>query len=143
MRHRHHHIGKAEAQRLDQVHAAFQLRRFLAQQVFAGDAQMDVARQQGGGDFDRRQQHHFDIGQAGKAGAIAARARGLLQHQAALGEPGVAILFQAALGGNGERQHQATAALFSFRAASRRSVRTAQPMALTGCFAPRLSSSVS
>jgi hypothetical protein len=142
-RDRDHHIGKAEAQSLDQVHAARQLGRFLAQQVFAGDAQMNIARQQGRGDLARRQQHHFDIRKAGEAGAIATRADRLFQHQAALGEPSIAIVLEAALGRNSKRQHHAAPALSDFLAASTRSVRMAQPMALTGCLAPSVSSKVS
>ena len=54
LRHRDHHIGKAETHRRDKMHAVFQFGRGLAQQIFAGDAQMDIAFQQGRGDFAGR-----------------------------------------------------------------------------------------
>ena len=98
---------------------------------------MHITGQKRVGDFARRQQHHFNIGQTGKTGAIAALV--LFQYKSRISKPFLAGFFQAALGGNGEGQvHDAT--LF---AASTRSVRMAQPMALTGDFAPSDSIKVS
>ena len=142
LRHRHHDIGKAEAHGADQMHAGFQLGRFFAQQVFAGDAQMDIARQHRSRDLAGRQQHDVNAGQAGKAGAIAARPCGLFDHQAGFGKPGIASLFEPPLGGNGDdKRHHAPPR--NFLATSMRSVRKAQPMALTGLLAPRISISAS
>ena len=45
LRHRHHHIGETESQRTDQMDAAVQFRCCFAQQILAGDAQMDITRQ--------------------------------------------------------------------------------------------------
>jgi hypothetical protein len=127
----HHHIGKAEAQRLDHGDAAGNVRRAFAQQVFAGDAQMDVAAEQRGGDLARREQHHIDTIQAANDGAVAARA-GLLQRQSGLGEGLVAFFLEAALGRDGERQRHGA----PLTAASSRSVRKAKPIAVTGSAAP-------
>ena len=136
------------------MHPALKLGRGLAQQVLAGYAQMHVARQQRLGDFGRRKQHHIDVAKAVQRGAVAARAGALFQFGARIGEIGVAIFLQAAFGRNGQSQdrrrgrgHDAASsrALFpwAWRAARRRSVRIATPIAETGLPAPSVSSSES
>jgi hypothetical protein len=64
-RHGNHDIGEAQTERPDKVHAALQLRRLLAQQVFARHAEVYIARDQRGGDLRRGEQHHLDVRKTG------------------------------------------------------------------------------
>ena len=77
-------------------------RPLLAQQILAGDAQVDLAGDQARGDVAGRQQAHRHARQARQLGAVAARAAGHLQLEAAVGQPGLDLFLQPALGRQGE-----------------------------------------
>ena len=108
-----------------------QLRRCLAQQILAGDAQMHVAGQQRRRDLAPPTAACTSMsGKPAKRGAIAARARGLLQRQAGIGEIGVATCpCRRPLDGMARVSAAITRLPAERRAASTRSVRMAQPMA--------------
>jgi hypothetical protein len=98
LRHRGDQVGAAEAERAEQQHPAVQVLAALAQQVLAGDAHVDLAGVQGLGDVGGRQQAHLGARHAAQAGQIAARAAGHFQRQAAVGQPGLDLFLQPALG---------------------------------------------
>ena len=79
LRHRHHHVGEAEAEPFDQHHFAVGVRDHLAHQVFAGDAEMHGAGRELRGDFGGRQIGDLDAVEPGDGAAIVARAARLDQ----------------------------------------------------------------
>ncbi len=94
----HHQVGAAKAQGAQQHHPILHMLAPLTQQILAGDAQVDIARVQGRGDIGRRQQLDHGPRQAGDLGPIAALATIHLQAETGIGQPGFALLLQAALG---------------------------------------------
>ena len=107
LRHRDHDIGEAEAQPLDHHHALVHVGDHLAQQILAGDAEMDRALRQRAGDLAGREIGDLDAGQSGDRAAIVARAARLDQRQAGAGEERLGVLLQPALGRHGDDERRA------------------------------------
>ena len=106
LRHRHHDVGIAEAEALDQHHALVGVRHLLAHQVFAGDAEMDGALRELAGDFGGRQIRDLDAVEAGDGAAIVARAARLDQREPGAREESFGVFLQPALGRHGEHQRR-------------------------------------
>ena len=100
----------------------------FAQQVLAGDADVDLARIQRLGDVGGREQADLGARQAGERGAVAARAARHLKAETGVGQPGLDLLLQAPLGGDGEDQRRA----HSTPPTKARTGRTVQPTAVLG-----------
>ena len=111
LRHRHHDVGAAEAEIVDQQDALVGVGNALAHQVFACDAEMDHAARQLRGDLARREIGDLDIVEARDGAAIVAGAAWLGQRQSGAGEEGFGLFLQATLRRNGENEWRGHAAL--------------------------------
>ena len=110
LRHRHHDIGKAEAEALDQHHFAVGVGDHLAHQILAGDAEMHGARRELRGDFGGREIGDLDAVEPGDGAAIVARPARLDQREAGAREEGFGVFLQPAFRRHGEHQRRAHAA---------------------------------
>src|SRR5262245_36994467 len=131
------HVGEAEAKRLQQQDRLVAVAHVLAEEVLAGDAEMDLTVAERGSDLGRRHQLHVDAWLAFERRAIIARARRLLQVEPGIGEIVGDLLLEPAFGGDGEDEglsHYSAPVLR--RAASTRSLRMAAPTAGTSRGAP-------
>ena len=97
LRHRDHHIGTAEAERIDQQNALVGVDDALTYQILAGDAEMHRAARQLRGDFARREIGDLDIVEPADGAAIVASAAWLGQPQSSAGEERLGVFLQAAL----------------------------------------------
>ncbi len=140
LRHRHHHVGAAKAEAFDQGDALVGIDDALADQVFAGDAEMHGATRQIGGDLAGRQIGDLDIVEPGNGAAIVTGAAGLGQVQAGAREEVFGVFLQAALGGNGENERRGHDALPATEVAGpdlvSASIQIAKPTAGIGSGAP-------
>ena len=87
----------------DEAHALVGVLHHLADQVLAGDAEMGGAAFQELRDLARRDEIDLDVRQPVDLALVAARRARSHDHEAGLGERGVALLHQAALGGQRQR----------------------------------------
>ena len=126
-RHGHHHVGEAEAQRLQHRDARIGVGQRVADQVFAGDPEMDIAFAKGRDDIGRRQKLDLHIGLAHQAGTVFAC--GLFHDQAGILQIRHRLFLQASFGGKAENKGAHASAPVARRAASTRSSRMAQPTA--------------
>ena len=133
LRHRDHDIGEAEAEPFDHHHALVHVGDRLAQQILAGDAEMDRALRQRVGDLAGRQIGDLDAGQVGDRAAIVAGAARLDQLQAGAGEERLGVFLQPALGRHGD---DSGALMTAPPPPATRSIHTAKPTAGIGAFAP-------
>ena len=99
-----HEVSAAEAQGAQQAHPRLHVVAALAQQVLAGDAQVQLARVKPRGDVGGGEQAHLGAGQAAERGAIAALAALQRQGEAAVVQPRLALFLEPPLGG--ERQDE-------------------------------------
>ena len=112
----------------------------FADQVLAGNAEMDVAARKLAGDFRSRQEQHLGVVDTLDAPAIITHTARAGEHQPRATEERIGVFLQAALGGNGEDQritHHAPPALKA------RSIQMAQPTPGTGLGLPSRPSSAS
>ena len=132
LRHRHHHVGAAEAELVEQHDARLRLRDQLADQILAGDAEVDRALRELRGDLGRGQVGDLDIVELGDRAAIVARAARLHQCQSGAREECLGVLLQAAFGRHRDdkRAHEAPPISAS------RSTQTENPTAGIGAAAP-------
>ncbi len=129
-------IGAAEAERLGETDRVRPLFGGFMDKVGAGHSDMDFAADQFAGNLTGRQEAHGDAGQGCDITLIGARATRTVDGQPCIGEDLSCILFEAALGGNGEDESAHCAASFSSRSTQR-----AQPDAAISRVAPSLCSS--
>ncbi len=137
LRHRDHHIGAAEAERVDQMNALVGIRDALAHQILAGDAEMHRAARQLRGDLARRQIGDLDIVEPVDGAAIVAGAARLGQSEAGMREERLGVFLQAALGRNRQnewRRHDAL--LLRLTESLRASTHTENPTAGIGVAEP-------
>ncbi len=106
LRHRHHDIGKAEAETFDQHHALVGIRDHFAHQILAGDAEMHGAGGELRRDFRRRQISDLDAVEAGDGAAIVARAARLDQRKPRAREEGFGVFLQPAFRRHGQHQRR-------------------------------------
>ena len=104
LRHRHHDIGKAKAEALDQHHFGVRIGDHLAHQVFTGDAKMHRALRQLAGDFGRRQIGDLDAVEPGDGAAIVACPARLDQRKAGAREEAFRVFLQPAFRRHGQHQ---------------------------------------
>src|SRR5205823_3291304 len=107
LRHRHHDIGAAEAETVDQQHALVGIRNAFAHQVLAGHAEMHRAAGQLRGDLARRKVGDLDVVEADDAATIVTRAARLRQRKSCAREEGFGVLLQAALRGDRQNERRA------------------------------------
>ena len=110
LRHRHHHIGVAEAERVDEHDLAVGIRDHLAHQVLAGDAEMDGALRQKLRDLGGRDEGDLDAGQVGDGAAIVARAARLDEIEPGAREERLGVGLQPPLGRHRDDERRAHAA---------------------------------
>ena len=137
LRHGDHHIGKTEAEPVEQNDMLVRVRDLLAQEILAGHAEMHHALRQQVDDLGGRKIRHLDPGKIGDRPAIVARAARLDQLEAGAREEGLGVLLEPALGGHGDNEgcgHGVS------RNCASRSIHTAKP---TAEIAPALPSRVS
>ena len=111
LRHRDHHVGFAEAEPVEEDDARFSVGDRLAQEVLAGDAEMDRAARQLGGDLACRQIGDLDIIKRADGAAIVPRTAWLCQRKSGTREKGFRVFLQAAFGRNGENEWRRHGAL--------------------------------
>ena len=111
LRHCDHHIGIAEAERVDQQDAPLGVSDALAHQVLAGDAEMRGAARQIGCDLACRQIRDLDIVEPVDGAAIVAGAARFGQTEAGAGEERLGVFLQAALGRHRQNEWRRHAAL--------------------------------
>src|SRR4029079_7190966 len=97
--HRHHDIGAAETERAHEAHARVGVLHGLADETLTGDAEMRSAAFQQLRDLTRRYEIDLDAGQAVDLALVAARRTRPNDGEPRLGESGIALFHQAALGG--------------------------------------------
>ena len=93
-------VGMAEAQLGQLLDPVFPLAQLLADEVGAGDAEMDAACRQFAGDFAGGEQHQLDIVDAVDEARVFAVGAGAAQFDAAGAEPFEGLFHQPALGGD-------------------------------------------
>ena len=140
LRHRHDHIGVAEAERLDEHHLGVGIGHLLAHEVLAGDAEMHRALREQLGDFAGRQIGDLDAGHALDRAAIVALAARLDELEPGAREERVGVLLQPALGGDRDDEGAAHDGLPQ---ATSRSIHTPSPTAGIGVALPSRLSSLS
>ena len=140
LRHRHHHIGEAEADAVQQHHALLRVGDHLAHQIFAGDAEMRRALCELRGDIRRGKIGDFHIVEAGDAAAVFPRAARLDEAETGAREKGFGVFLQAAFRRHRKDKRTAHAAL---PLPASRSIQTAKPTAGIGTGAPSRVSSPS
>ena len=133
LRHRHHHIGMAEAERVDEHDVPIGVRDHLAHEILAGDAEMHRALRQQLDDLGGREIGDLDARQVGDRAAIVARAARLDEFEAGAREERFRVLVQPALGRHGDDERRAHDAP---RSAASRSIQTAKPTAGIGLALP-------
>ena len=111
LRHRHHYIGAAKPEAVDQQYALVGIRNAFAHQVLAGDAEMDRPARQLRGDLACRQISDLDIIERADGAAIVPRATWLCQRKSGTREKGFRVFLQAAFGRNGEHEWRRHGAL--------------------------------
>ena len=116
------------------------IRDALANEILAGDAEVDGALRKLGRDLLRREIGDLDAGQVGDRAAIVARAARLDELQAGAGKERLGVFLKPALGRHGDDQRRAHAAP---PLAATRSIQTAKPTAGIGASAPSRDSSSS
>jgi hypothetical protein len=97
LRHRYGDIGKTEAELVDEDDFAIRVGDHLANQVFAGNAEMHGAERELGGDFRRREVGDFHAVKPRDSAAIVAGAARLDELKAGAGEKAFRVLLQAPL----------------------------------------------
>ena len=126
LRHRHHHVGMAEAEPVDEDDVLVGVGDHLAHQVFAGEAEMHRALRQQLDDLGGREIGHLDAGKVGDGAAIVARAARLDELEPGAREEGFRVLLQPALGRHRDDERRAHVPP---RNAASRSIQTAKPTA--------------
>jgi hypothetical protein len=104
LRHRHHDIGAAEAEAVDQQHAPVGVGDAFAHQILAGDAEMHRAARQLRGDLAGRQIGDLDIVEPVDGAAIVAGATRFCQTETGAGKERLGVFLQAALRGDRENE---------------------------------------
>ena len=107
LRHRHHHIGVAEAEPVDQNDMLVGIGDLLAHQVLAGHAEMHRALRQQVDDLGGREIGHLDAGQVGDRAAIVALAARLDELEPGAREEGLGVFLQPALGRHRDDERRA------------------------------------
>ena len=102
-----HDIGAAEAEPCGDLGARLPVGQRLAQQILAGDAEVDAAGAKFAGDFGGRQEADLDVGAAGNAGAVLALVAGQLDRQPGAAEQLERLVAQPALRWQRQRQRHA------------------------------------
>ncbi len=102
--HRHHHVGAAEAERLQELDRAVDIGQRLADQIFAGHAELHAAGLELVHDLGRRGVDHLDAVETVERAAIAPLMARAAQRQAGALEQGGGLVLQSALGGHGDRE---------------------------------------
>ena len=131
-RHRHHHVGAAEAETRHDLGARLPVGPALAQKILAGNAEVDIALAEFAGDFGGREEGHLDVVASGDAGAVFALVAWQADRQAGRCQHFQRLLAQPALRRNGERDAHRPAS----RSASMRSSQTEKPTPAIGFCAP-------
>ena len=129
-----HHVRPAEAELAHHMGFGLQVARKVVQQVLARHAHMQPSTEQPFGDLARREKQNVRIRKTRDLGLVAALPADLAQLEAAVGMPGLGLVLQAALRGNGKCKpgHDCRAST----AAARRSGRTTPPMAVMSTLPP-------
>ncbi|CEG09365.1 hypothetical protein BN961_02790 [Afipia felis] len=133
LRHGDHHVGAAEAERLDQHHALVGVGDAFADQILAGNAEVDLSACKLGCDFARGEIGDLDLIEARDGATIVARAARLGERKTCASEERVGIFLKPALGGDGENERVAHAASPALVSAS---IQTENPTAGMGEAAP-------
>ena len=94
--HRHHDIGAAKAEAIDQKHALVGIDDAFAHQVLAGDAHVHRAARQLRGDLARREIGNLDVVEAHDRAAIFTGAARLRERKPGMREECLGLLLQAA-----------------------------------------------
>ena len=132
--HGHDHVGMTEAEAGDRLHHLIGLGDGLADQILAGDAEIDRPVAQFAGNLRGRQQQHFQSRRPGDAGAVAARILGRRHMDAGPGQRRDGLVLQPPLGGDREgERHAASPVRLAIR-----SSQSEKPTAGTGRSAPRM-----
>ena len=139
LRHGHHDIGVAEAQRRQHLHGRVGIRDLLAHEVLAGDAEMGGTGGQLRNDLGGREEGHLGAFDARDRASIVALAARLDEFQPGAAEEGGGVLLKPPLGGHGQNERSVVHERGIAHAASpvRRSSQIEAPTAGIGAAAPR------